>query len=175
MAQQQPEDPPTPWCKSRAKRQLEIDILSGVTKHMKSSTAVYKSRPTLYMKYKLANFQNNYRSLKKKIEQRQNAAARNRKAFDNDKPFLAQRRIGFQYNGSLLQSCLRRDVQAGRTDGKTPSQVRALRLIYQHKDVPLTKFKDHLSFERRVHQRNLSSDEYRLRMRFVNAQITIDD
>lgn len=173
--------PPTPWKNSSAKQQLYDDIMSGRTSGAKNSTEVYYSRPC-YQRYELKNFQTNYGNLKRKIKARKEMANAGKKAYKNDHPLIIQHRTTgqnarrFYYNGSIVQQQLKRDVQRGLTDGKKPAVVMASRAVYQNQSgLGVRKFSDHLSYERRLHQRRLQDDDYRDRMRFVNAEIRIED
>jgi len=61
------DNPPTPWRKSRAKKLLFEEICNGVTENFSGPSAIWRSN-ALYKRYKLTNFCNNYRTLKKAIE-----------------------------------------------------------------------------------------------------------
>ena len=69
---------------------------------------------------------------------------------------------------------LRKDVQQGHTEGKTPLQVRVTKKVYKNRKISNQQFSNYLWGERRCHERKMQSEEYRERMLFVNATITID-
>lgn len=163
--------PPSPWRTSKAKKLLHDDIISGRTLNYSGPTAVYNSRRE-FQRYKKSNFTNNYYTLRKAIESRQKGAAAGRAALNHDIGHIVARRNRegyFHYNGSDVETQLRSDVQRGLTNGKKPAQVRNSRRLYQQLELSL--FANHLSAERRRHQRRMNSDDYRERMRFVNATI----
>lgn len=170
-------DPPSPWKKSKAKKILYDDIMSGRTALLSGPTAVYHSRPE-FERYKQTNFVQNYRTLRKAIQTRRVASNAGRQAFAHDYPIILERRNQsgqFFYNGSTLERQLRHDVQRGLTDGKKPTAVRNMRQVYQNQNVSHKQFVDFLWHERRRHQRNLQNSEYRERMRFINARIGDDN
>jgi len=164
------ESTPGPWQNSTAKKLLHDDILAGRTKN-KSSTEVYYSRPE-FQCYKRQRFTTNFRNLDKTIQARMKCADNTKAAYDHDLPILqAQRAQGFHYDGSDLQKQLRRDVQEGLTDGLKPQMVRISRQIYKECGLSVQSFAGFLWTERIRHERNLQSEEYRERMKFINARV----
>lgn len=138
-------------------------------------TGIFNSRPE-YQKYKIENFSSNYYSLQKVIKRRVQMKNKARAAFEHDRSLVDNNHgNSFYYPGSLVEKQLRRDVQQGFTDGKTPSEVFAGRRVFVESELPLQKFSNFLSYERRRHHRMLHEEAYQQRMRFINARIDSND
>ena len=168
-------DPPTPWGKSSAKKQLHDDIVSGETKKFKGPQQIFMSRD-LYQRYPYPNFRSNYYGLRKAIKKRMDLKAKASAAYIHDKPLVEKKRKeGFYYPGSAVQKQLRYDVQHNFTDGKTPEEVFFGRDVYKGSKLDLNKFGNHLSYERKRHERMMNEEDYQERMRFINARIGEDD
>ena len=163
---------PSPWRNSKAKKMLYDDIVSKRTLKFQGGKpqAVYHSRKE-FERYKEKIFKTNYYNLRKAVKLAKDGADASAKAYSNDRPIMVSRRPDFHYDGSNFQKRLRKDVQQGLTDGKKPSQVRASRTaVYNVPGMSAAKFASHLWFERNRHQRKLHYDDYRERMRVVNAR-----
>jgi hypothetical protein len=157
-----------------AKKLLHDDIVAERTKKFRGPTGIYNSRPE-FKKYPFKNFSSNYYSLRKAIQGRitlRNAALT---AYRRDLQRIRANRPAFHYNGSVIEAQLRSDVQRGYTDGKTPSEVFGSRRVFKESRLPLIKFSNFLSFERRRHEKMLHEGEYRRRMQFITTRIGTDD
>ena len=166
--------PPSPWRNSKAKKLLHADIVSGRTDKFKGPTGIWNSRPE-YKLYDKKNFSSNYYSLRKTVISKVEGAKKGRDALARDTSLLAAHRRErgvFYYPGSAIQQQLRKDVQLGLTDGKTPAEVRASKAIYRQPGGPdLEQFANHLSYERRRRERSTNTAEFQERMQFITAQI----
>ena len=167
-------NPPTPWAKSKAKKLLHDDIVSKKNETFRGPKGIYNSRPE-YKRYNFKNFCSNYYSLRRAIQARLELKAKARAAYEHDKHFIDQQRgSSFYYDASTLQRQLRRDVQLGFTDGRTPSEVLGSRRVFRESGLAPKEFSNFLSYERKRHERMLHEEDYRERMRFVNAEINPD-
>lgn len=163
-------DLPTPWRNSTAKKMLHDDILAGRTKN-KSAKNVFYSRPQ-FQRYDQKRFNTNFRNLEKALNARMKCAEDTKAAYEHDLPILQQQRDrGFHYDGSALQKQLRIDVQQGKTYGLKPMKVRFSRPIYRQSGLSVQAFAGFLWTERKRHERSLQSEEYRERMKFINARV----
>lgn len=168
--------PPTPWRNSRAKKQLFVDFVKGRNKG-KTSTQVYNSRP-IYQRYNLKNFQSNYGTMKKAVQNKMEAATSSRRAYNHDIPIIRQRReqqSRFYYPDSAVQEKLRSDVRENRIGNKTPKEVLASRPVYTQLKLSLKQFANHIHYEKRLLERTLLMQAYKERMRFINAEINPDN
>lgn len=168
----QGEGPPTPWRSSRAKKLLFQQLCDGTTKHFSGPTAIWRSNP-LYKRYEKANFCNNYRTLKKAVEQGQKGAEKSQQAYDHDLPIILQRRNEvFFWKGSDAQKQLREDVRNGFTDNKRPRQVFESNSLYcKQPGLPFRKFSTHLAHELRRREKQLQPAAFKHRMSFIKARI----
>ena len=168
-------DPPTPWAKSKAKKLLHDDIASGETKKFRGPTGIFQSRKE-FQRCKFGNFSSNCCSLRKAIEGRLLLKSKACDAFQHDKPIVvASRGHSFCHPGSNLEKQLRCDVQKGCTDGVSPADLVAGRHIFRNCGLTVPQFSNFLSFERRRHQRMLNEEDCQERMRFINARIRTED
>ena len=167
QAQQLVNDPPTPWRRSRAKKILYNDIVTGMTNRYSGPTAVYFSRP-IYQRYPKANFCRNYSALKTAIGNRFGSAAVAHAAVSHDMPIIQARRQGQLWRGSHAQLQLQRDVVQGRTEGKTPREVYYSRQLYRQNGMSLATFTSHLAHEQNRNNQQLQAAAFEARMRFIN-------
>lgn len=142
-----PEPEPDPWINSEAKDLLRQDIEAGrVTAEMKPR-AVRQMRPEFRL-YKLVNFGNNLRSLRKALSLQHELATFDQNAFENDErlfpPAAAnnQQRGYPHWNGSEAKRLLKLDVDANRHDTVTPKALYESRQEYQV--YPLAVFRKHI-------------------------------
>lgn len=141
---------PTAW--EIAKPLLEEDFKSGVATPDMKIDQVIELRKTIYGKVPKSNFATNWRALKKRINDDDDAAKRDREDYDHDVAiYTLAKDCPWEWHGSDAESSLKRDVAKGRHMRYHPSVLYLKRDAYQEFDYEV--------FRKHVHQEARSALE----------------
>lgn len=141
---------PSAW--EIAKPLLEQDYLSGTATAEMTTEEVIALRPTIYGKVPRANFVNNWRALKKRVDEDKERAKKNRERYDHDVAiYTLAKDCPWEWHGSDAEKLLKKDIKKGRHLRYHPSLLYVKRAAYGEFDYEV--------FKKHVHQEGRSSLE----------------
>jgi len=133
-------EPVSPWKNSRAKAQL-AEMLKDRTSNVRtiSVDAVWESNP-LFRQYPWPRFKQNFKSLKKKIDDEAAAIAFDQRSYEHEQEKFPRNATTMRgqpfWNGHPAESLMEADVKQGIISGMKPKAVRQSRPEYQEFDLP---------------------------------------
>jgi len=137
---------PAPWKTSKAKKQLQTDILSGVVAPDMKPTEIYNMHDGIYHPYAYKNFITNLRNLRIALGREQAFASQDAADISHDRelhPAATHNPGGYpRWNGSDAAAFLAEDFANGLTSTMHPRELRETREEY--KQFPLNVFRSHI-------------------------------
>jgi hypothetical protein len=136
------------WAKSKEKKKLREDILSGVVTDEMNIRLIYQMHDGIYLKYPYDRFRVNCKNLIDSINKNRTAAAEDAIALGN---VLAQWPAPTPqhptWHNSVAKALLLQDIATGEIVGLESKIVWSLRPEYL--EYPLKTFRDHLNKEKK--------------------------